>query len=515
MKMRLFYVIGVVAGLFFSCYDDKGNYDYEEFAGIKIEGIQDEYSVISYKDTLHISPKITPEDEYEYLWTINESYTDMPSMGEGFPPDTIGMEKELKSVINYNNGHYDLTLKVTSKKTGYAVYYNTKLVTQSVYSRGFYVLKETADGNTEVDIHTENGVSENLLEKNLGKVFEGRPVSMGLMFVYCYVNPETGEYVAPRALSVSSEKDLKIFNLNDMGVVYNYEDMFYGAVPQKSPLYLYPNFYTIVYLSGEGICTNYQDGLNLPSAGKFGTPVVIDKGCRPSRHMIVGENYHSYLFDELNQRFLALDHNGTPHFFDEKNADGSVNQHSPNAVPKDNRLLFFGINSNSGFALFEKQQNTQDRYLYNLKVVSGYANPIEKVDTIDVPKMKEATVFGNNVNTSTVLYYGVGDELYLYEIGQKRESRLNLEGFDGGEITYISNRYWLNETDKGYTFDYLVVGTYKDGKYHIYMYNTVGGIPSGKPVQILEGVGKVVKVHYNSPYMTSNAGDTPNYPVSF
>ena len=41
-----------------------------------------------------------------------------------------------------------------------------------------------------------------------------------------------------------------------------------------------------------------------------------------------------------------------------------------------------------------------------------------------------------------------------------------------------------------------------DGKYKVYLYEILGGKPYGKPVRVLEGEGKVVKMHYVDPSMS-------------
>ena len=80
------------AGLMASCFEDKGNYDYTEFTSQEIANVEDSYSKISFQDTLYITPEITPANaEYDYLWTLNETYTSLPSSGGGIPKDTISM----------------------------------------------------------------------------------------------------------------------------------------------------------------------------------------------------------------------------------------------------------------------------------------------------------------------------------------------------------------------------------------------------------------------------------------
>lgn len=527
MKTILYSIAILLATLCWSCYDDKGNYDYTPFDNIVIEGISEQYLVQSFLDTLAIDVKVTPENaDYEYLWTINTAYQEMPSMGDGFLPDTISTERTLNRVINYENGTYDLNLKVTDKNTGYAVHYNTTLVTQSAYSSGFYILKETADGNTEIDLHTSEATLADLLTENYGAPQAGTPTSMGLIFVYCHIDPENGEYTAPRALSVASGNEINVYNLNDLSVIFSHDDMFYGEVPSNdTPLYLFPNIYNIGYLSNNGIFTNYQNGMNIPSAGKFGLPLVMQNGCRPSKHAAYLYK-NTYIFDELNHRFLILDFNGGIHFFSETPGEG-VEQvvGSPNNIPENYELIYFGSNTfaeNKCYAVFEDRDNPRQRYLYTLTLpdLYYYNNPITAIDKIPADKQfNRATVFGNHESQANVLYYAVGDQAYYYGVGSKTEQALTLQGFEGGEITYIGNRYWTQEGVSD-AFDYFVVATHQNGRYKVYMYNTVGGVPNGAPVRTLEGEGKVVKIHYNSSFMCNgtaggNEADADYYPCSF
>ena len=64
------------------------------------------------------------------------------------------------------------------------------------------------------------------------------------------------------------------------------------------------------------------------------------------------------------------------------------------------------------------------------------------------------------------------------------------------------NRYWSGSDNADKNFDYLVFATRKDGKYKVYLYEILGGKPYGKPVRVLEGEGKVVKMHYVDPSMS-------------
>ena len=102
----------------------------------------------------------------------------------------------------------------------------------------------------------------------------------------------------------------------------------------------------------------------------------------------------------------------------------------------------------------------------------------------------------------------------MYDIKEESEEKIKPQGLpDDEEITYLSNRYWEQADDKDNNFNYLVIGTSKNGQYKVYMYNMLGGKPIGESVRTLKGEGKVVKLQYTSSKM--NGGSANYYPSSF
>lgn len=522
MKTKLYILIAsLIAVLCLSCYDNEGNYDYTDLTLAEISGIDKEYTKISYKDTLFINPEIKPANaHYEYIWTINQAYDHMPSMGK-FVIDTIGTDKNLVYAIDKPTGRYDINLKVINQDNGDATFYNTILVAQTEFTSGFYVLKEM-EGNTEVDLHLPSKeVVGNLLSKSLGSPLSGKPTSMGIVFEYSFIDPATNDYVkpAPMVLTVCAGKDAYILNLQDMSTVFSHSTMFYGDAPvDETPLYIYPNAFCIAYLSDKGVYSNYQvASWGMFSAGKFGVPNVIEGNCKPNINM-THDGMNTYLFDELNHRFLTFDFNAQYHTFSNQSEAGGILPDSPNNIPADYQLAFFGHNTiggNYGYALFKDSKSAQKHYLYTLNL-KGDFNPIEKVEEIAASlQLNKASLFAINENDARMLYYVADNQLYRYEIEQKSETPITLQGFEGGEITYISNRYWTGTNDKDNNFNHLAVGAYKDGQYAIYLYDMIGGIPSGAPKRVLKGEGKAMKLHFVSPNMGDNSSAGGSYPISY
>lgn len=523
MKKITIFSILALSLLFIGCYDDKGNYDYTDLSTIDLSGIDKEYSRVSFKDTLFITPIVTssdPDDAFEYLWTMNPAYKTSSSSVK-IKKDTIGHERTLSYPVKLPKGMYDVVLKLTNSHTGYSTFHSTSLEVKTEFSLGFYVLKDI-NGNTDMDLHLPDGaVTENLIEQAEGQPLPEAPRSMGIIFQYSFIDPATDEYAAPTALSVCAGKDARVYNLQDMSIMFKYETLFFGTVPtDETPYYIYPNCYGIGYLSDKGSYFNYQfasSGMN--SAGKFGYPTPIDNGCKPNPICIycgLGEGEWAggcfYFFDELNRRFLECNFNGDLNAYE----DGDT------PVPENYDLIFFGRNAIGedyrGYALFKDREAAGKLYLYLLKLdYSGYTNPVQKVGQIPAASMlNHANLFAINEKDVRVLYFVTDNKLYMYDIEQQTEKQILPEGLVGDEeVTYISNRYWKGENDLPNNFNYLTIATHKDGKYKVYMYNMTGGQPVGKPQRILQGEGKAVKIQFSSPKMSQNPMDGAYYPVSY
>ena len=111
---------------------------------------------------------------------------------------------------------------------------------------------------------------------------------------------------------------------------------------------------------------------------------------------------YGYFFDELNHRFFMVDFNGQQiTLFDENDADDKPGAYSPNNVPADYQLIFFGRNNvtgegadEQGYALFKDAQGLM--HLYVLSTSGVFSNPI--LDVIDIPadkRMSDATIFSS------------------------------------------------------------------------------------------------------------------------
>lgn len=122
MKNKLLYLLTAFAALlsFTSCYDDLGNYDYQEINEVKVRGLVTGRYIqkYSFSDTYDFYPEITytqnkNEDNYEYRWEAikTNGLTNEEKVFE------LGTEKNLTSAVELLSGEYVCYFYVTDKET--------------------------------------------------------------------------------------------------------------------------------------------------------------------------------------------------------------------------------------------------------------------------------------------------------------------------------------------------------------------------------------------------------------
>lgn len=501
----------LVALLMAACYDDKGNYDYTEIEGISVSNMERSYTRIALQDTLRISPdvRIAHSDEpFSYLWTIRPKKAERET-----PADTIGTGQTLTWPVNIGQGTYEILLQIKDFRQ-VEKFCTAELNVITPFSRGFYVLKETGDHNSDLDLHLpDQSCTENLIEKSTGRSLSGKPHTLGYKFGYNYISPVTSDYEIANVLTICTEKEAIILKTENLNILYNHASMFIGEEPAEEPFYIYNHPAGIGYISSQGHYQSYQmPSAGILGAGKFGFPLSIEGGCIPDPHVVIsGISLSAFFYDQLNQRLLVCTPEGYLSGFDDEGYYESFA--SPNEIPY--QMKYFGKNDagfpSRGYAIFDDENQNHKHYIYEIDLEAvydyDYSNPIMQVQEIPEDyKFNTATHFAINEQDTKAIYFTTDNQLYLYNIEQQTETPLNPEGLPSDEeITYLSNRFWLQAEDAENNFNYLAIGTYKNGSYRIYLYNTLGGEPLGAPRQILKGKGKVVMMQYASPQMTEES----------
>ena len=513
--MRKYILSFLLSLLFTGCFKDEGNYDYADGIEIDVQGIEEKYEKKVFQDKLEITPTVRavrPEDRCEYLWLIYpEGNTSIEAI------DTIAREKDLDWLVDVKPGSYTIEFIATDcDRLNFFKRCTTKLVASTDYTEGFYVLKETAEGNTELDLHSfDRTIMQNdLLARVHGSAFPGRPDNLGLFFNFNFINEESGEQENERTLNIITENDAYILRTTDLTTIRDHSSMFYEKLDDKpyalrnsSMSYSLGN----IYLSSRG--ASFTQG------NRFGWPASIadypEMGGSPFGFF---DSYAAMLNMAIFYYFDS--HTGT--FCSLSSVFGKFEMSVfPEGRGIRHRLLHYGaagLDFNTytvrHYALFQDKDNASKHYLYKFLYSLTIGNDIEisEIPSGSLLNRADKIILSKEQN----FYYFVADNrLYRYWVDNNQEEELTLSGISATEqIVLLKERYYYEQPPLlggSPVFSYLVVATYDGENYRLYFYNTVGGAPAGTPKKTTSGKGKPVDIQYMLPAFTNMNGYYSSY----
>ena len=509
MKTIYFLFAIVLSGLWISCYDDKGNYDYSILNQAEVTGIDSIYrcDLLSH---LVITPKLNSQDKsrtYDYMWLCYKNTKD------GI--DTLSCEKDLDYELTLDPAIYTLVFAYQDRETAVTKYVFSKLVVESEYSRGWYVLKEK-NGYTDLDFFSSTFEAADLMDKVHGQPLVGRPRGMGLIEDYNWFNEESGELEQwNMCLSLLTEQDLKVMRISDLKLLGEFNSLFYeqpaACVPEK-------------WFGWDGANALINDGriytINIRvgtlGSAKFAYEKTGDYHL--SNIMTKKSQLCPLLFDEKVGMFCTVTENGADIIYLESDSQSKF----PDAYP-DYNLIYAGLldegglwDPGKGYAVMEHKTDKSRMVLhFDLLCLDkdwggddAFKNRIIEQDKIvSTSNLSSATCFGMN-RISKMLYFSKEDKLYYYDLENKREfevKRLNGEtAVPAGEHIVMIKHVVFNcsypeEAIEEY-LSKLAVATSDGTDYKIYLFDIVSDKLQTEPT-VFAGNGIPAEIIYMSSYM--------------
>ena len=123
MRTIYLFLLAFLPVLCWSCYDDKGNYDYHELNRTEVTGIEPVYRC-DLLSRLFIPTVIQSEDKgrtYDYVWMAYQTTGDRKI-------DTLSQEKDLDWIVSADPGIYRLVFEYRDKQNGVANYIESELI---------------------------------------------------------------------------------------------------------------------------------------------------------------------------------------------------------------------------------------------------------------------------------------------------------------------------------------------------------------------------------------------------
>lgn len=438
-----------------------------------------------------------PEDKLTYAWYL---FNNVGSEG-GYKKYKISDQREPDYEVNLPTGTYTLAFEVTAPD-GYSKLASITLTTSTSFSKGFYILKETADGNTELDMLNDTEPLHNLMESLTGSALSGKPLNLSVIYNAEYINPDKNETDVANLLHVTTQGHVyKGFRTEDLKEVFNNDNLFYSGTMEatEQPCTFVQSFYRNFYLSNTGIrSTTLNAEQGKPSTGKLGYP--INNGASRYAQSISMMGGHAF-WNATTHQLEMFDYNGSHAIpIEYKNAAGNV---VPNAYPSDMECIASGCNDVTAQMWFLLEQpSTAQRYLLLLASTAK----IDKIIKLDAALhlSKSSSVSGNG-RTAAYIYCIDSGKAYAYSLLNGKEIEVPLPGIPQGETpTFITNQFLALSLfiSSKYNFDDLIVGTQRGGEYKLYFYEKAqlnGGIPIAAPAKTASGEGQVKAVRFVSP----------------
>lgn len=499
--MKKYILFLCALGLLSSCFKDDSTVAKEEnrAAEIVVEGLKDT-SVVSFSTTLELTPTVPgyTDDELSFAWYIYggefENQTE-----NGYRTVSIGNEKTLVYPVELKTGTYTVVCEATHKETGYFGLTEFTMNVTTAFSEGFYILKETPDGNTDIDIYNyiQKSLKEDLLATEHGAPMSGEPRNMTTVYGKTFMDPTTAKSTYGTGLFVASgANEFTLYNTDDLSKMFDRSDLLFGEmeadeIPYGMATFSYDNF----YFSSKGIRSEMVGSSGFGSefaTGKLGMPSGAGastwiQACDGNGLSYWSENEHRLMYAS------SADCREIP--YREGYTGIQVNWSQAEVVASGWNHVG-GINT----IWFLFDVSGEGRYLVLLD--GPVINDVQQID----PSLHLATadVVAGNGLTGQFIYSIENNRLYRYSIPEKVESESPLEGLPAGEVTYLVDLFYSS----GSLFDYIIVGVQNGAQYSVLMYEIEGSRPKATPAHTFSGTGTLKKVCYVRP---TTAYSTPNY----
>ena len=449
MKRLIYFILGLLVA---SCYDDKGNYTYQEVNTLDVS-LNKVYSVRLDKDTtVTIIPQLSQslqenEDNLEYTWL--HSTTNHNFYGHG-KFDTVGLEKNLNFHIdpeakNLAYAHY-FRLNVYDRITDIEYPVNTTIELIKPYV-GSWMILHRKNGQTELGsveyIGGDIVVQEDAYYEETGKRFTGKPKALMSYTTSCkYYGTGSGWNMFTVITDDPVESGVycqwKHFEKKD------------SLTRMVAPLAQNSfDFQHITLADGDGTASAlllsggmlYQS----PRAGKIYEPAADLEG-EVNITLASKISNNALLYDEAGHRF-AFYYNTSdglgvkkydPLYFSESEEntnlikaiptrDGNVSAVNPNKLPEDQKVLYLGTGYQYASAwtsvyAYALAKNDTRCFVYEFNPRGfNYSDnaSFNGYYTINIPQgLDESAVFASTPPYSGLLFYASGNTVYRLDFKQ-------------------------------------------------------------------------------------------------
>ena len=473
-----------LVGSLSSCFEDEGNYDYDEPFKISVAGLQESYECYYMIDSLNIEPELSPkESDYDCFWGIYETNV------QGYAPklDTICHTRELHYKVAIKPQQYKLVFCAKDKKTGIPTFVQRDLQVTTPLSTGWFVLR-TQNGKSDFDLFApDNKKIQNVIAtNNNGISLEGDATFATYSTKYKSWDPINERYVNTNTLFGLSSKGMVSMSMNDGKIIRDFDSFFYNEQSIKSPKALAMTFSDFYLVNFNQLYSIYGMSSN---SGRFGESMIGDY--KLSKHFACNDFAGPIFFDEKSSSFCTATAAGSNIiYYKDNKTECPSNQ-------MDMDLLYMGSAYKNHWAI-GKNKTSGSYLLLKLNPMAAYAGYSDVIISCqEISKEKgiiQATHWAVNQNNN-IIYFNKDNVIYSCNIDANLAEAEQFKVPEGEEVTYMRNLDYKNWSNHDADFNLFVLATYDGEHYKVYLFDIQAGNLYGEP-EILSGTGKVGALVY-------------------
>lgn len=446
MKIR-YWIVCLFTFCSVACYDDLGNYDYQEINEIRIIGMQDNYSAFTGFTTLNIVPELDfsldslPAGRFEYRWyVVNSNFTAHEA------PITISDRRNLNYRVELPKAAYYLVFDILDRETGVEWSKTSVLDVTTLYTNGWLLLGER-DGFASLDMVTISATDTTVVTDVLKN--SGLPALKGPRKMFSVNYPDNKNWPWVNGCFMLTDDGMYELDRETFasGAGMNFRYYMYDPDIQNSfapsDLVQYNSFSRLMIADSLLYANSY-----LSTAGGFGVPISrYEQGGKTFKvwpQLIYAKTtagtyeYNGYqmAYNVEAKRFVQF---RADHFVCQNLPD---NAGDPFAWETGNDMVavFNSGLKTGGIAVSYAIMKSPDSryYLYSLTTGNRSSSPKKgkRYDITSLPEIDRASQFVFSANYPYMLY-AAGAQLYACEFLDSGITSQILPGFNTDEITML------------------------------------------------------------------------------
>ncbi len=473
-------------GLFSSCFDDKGNYDYKEIgeAVIKaIPGVTDngDKLVCLENDVIRLTPEVefkagTSASDYEFIWF---RYPKNPAGQSGHyeQADTLAMTQNLEYKVINTPREYWLVYKVRNKVTGALTEQKFEFIISAI--SGWMVLDENASGKADIQVIRDKDIVDGGDGRIVKDYFsfnnEGKKMENARFMAICpfssranlYVYSDAGAYILDMSTykeKADSYTDLfsSTVTLDQINPQAEHYDIYGGNVEVLVNNY---KIYTVAYRMMGQTQFVAASGVDDYTAAPAIAPIRIN-----------GSANSAALFDTKNNRFITVGTWGS--ITAPVSTGGAFNT---GAIDPALKFVCMGEGKDGETCMVMRKEDSGEPYLFRASFVE--TDPValtsDNLNGLKDIGVSKYYAFGTRGN---FMFYATDSKVYTWRYGSESASEFMTVG-EGEKIVQI--KMYTNVSDATFNGKILFVATQKgnEGKVYKVVFNEMSGVAESSPVE--------------------------------